>query len=79
MSAFFAEYGMFLLKAVTIVLAIIVVIGFGAASSRKASQEGLEVENINKKHKALAGGLRKAVRKAIRQGREHLLSIFTVI
>ena len=63
MSAFFAEYGMFLLKAVTIVLAIIVVIGFGAASSRKASQEGLEIENINKKHKALAAGLRKAVLK----------------
>lgn len=61
MSAFFAEYGMFLLKSVTVVVAIVVVIGVAATSSRKASQEGLEVESINKKHKELAGGLRQAV------------------
>ena len=60
MSAFFAEYGLFLLKAVTIVVAIIAVIGF-AAASRKGGHEGLEVESINKKHKELAGSLRKAV------------------
>ena len=70
MSAFFAEYGMFLLKSVTVVVAIVVVIGFAAASSRKASQEGLEVENINKKHKALAGGLRKAVLKKDEQKKD---------
>jgi serine protease SohB len=60
MSTFFAEYGLFLLKVVTIVVAIIAVIGF-AAASRKGDHEGLEVESINKKHKALAGSLRKAV------------------
>ena len=60
MSAFFAEYGLFLLKAVTIVVAIIAVIGF-AAASRKGAHEGLEVESINKKHKELAASLRKAV------------------
>ncbi|MGI9219677.1 MAG: protease SohB [Woeseiaceae bacterium] len=70
MSAFFAEYGMFLLKAITIVVAIIVVIGFAAASSRKAGHEGLEVENINKKHRTLAGGLRKAVLKKDEQKKE---------
>jgi serine protease SohB len=61
MSVFFAEYGLFLLKAITIVVAIVVVIGVAATSSRKAGQEGLEVESINKKHKELAGGLRQAV------------------
>ena len=70
MSAFFAEYGMFLLKAITIVIAIVVVISVAAASSRKAAQEGLEVENMNKKHKALAGGLRKAVLKKDEQKKE---------
>ena len=60
MSAFFAEYGLFLLKAVTIVVAIVAVIGF-AAASRKGGHEGLEVESINKKHKELAASLRKAV------------------
>ena len=60
MSVFFAEYGLFLLKAVTIVVAILAVVGF-AAATRKGAHEGLEVESINKKHKALASDLRKAV------------------
>jgi len=63
MSQFLAEYGMFLLKAATIVVAIIVVIGVAAAAGRKAGQEGLEVESINKKYRSLAQSLRKAVLK----------------
>jgi len=69
MSAFFAEYGLFLLKAVTIVVAIIAIIGF-AAASRKGGEEGLEIESINKKHKALASGLRKAVLQKDQQKKE---------
>jgi len=61
MSAFFAEYGMFLLKVATIVIAIVIIIGVAAASSRKASEDGLEVESINKKYQNLASTLRKAV------------------
>lgn len=61
MSAFFLEYGLFLLKAITVVAAIIAVIGIAASVSRKASHEGLEVENINKKYKLLADALRQAV------------------
>ena len=61
MSEFFFDYGLFLLKALTIVVAIIVVIGVAAAAGRKASHEGLEVESINKKYKTLARSLRKAV------------------
>jgi len=61
MSAFFAEYGMFLLKVATIVIAIIAVIAAAAVSSRKASEDGLEVESINKKYRNLAGSLRQAV------------------
>jgi serine protease SohB len=61
MSAFFIEYGLFLLKAITVVAAIIVVISVAASMGRKAGQEGLEVENINKKYKTLANALRQAV------------------
>jgi serine protease SohB len=58
---FFAEYGLFLLKAITIVVAIIAVIAVAAAAGRKATHEGLEVENLNKKYRTLADGLLKAV------------------
>jgi serine protease SohB len=61
MSEFFFDYGLFLLKTLTIVVAMIVVIGFAAAAGRKAAHEGLEVESLNKKYKALARSLRKAV------------------
>ncbi|MCH7821120.1 MAG: protease SohB [Proteobacteria bacterium] len=61
MSHFFAEYGLFLLKVITIVVAIVVVIGVAAAAGRKISHEGLDVESINKKYKALANTLRDAV------------------
>ncbi len=57
------EYGLFLLKVVTIVVAIIVVIGVAASAGRRAAQEGLEVESINKKYRSLAQALRKSVLK----------------
>jgi len=61
MAAFFAEYGLFLLKATTIVVAIVVVIVVAASAGRRASHEGLEVESLNKKYKTLANELRDAV------------------
>ena len=61
MSQFLAEYGLFLLKTATVVAAIVVVIGVAAAAGRKAAQEGLEVEHLNKKFKSIADGLRDAV------------------
>ena len=61
MSEFFFNYGLFLAKVLTVVLGVVVVIVVGAAANRKAHQEGLEVENLNKKYKKLAGVLRKAV------------------
>jgi serine protease SohB len=61
MAEFFAEYGLFLLKTLTIVVAIVAVMAAGAAAQRKASHEGLAVENLNKKYRALADALRKAV------------------
>ena len=61
MSEFFIEYGLFLLKVVTIVVAIVVIIGVAASAGRKANQEGLEVESINKKYKSLASTLRHAI------------------
>lgn len=64
MTEFFADYGLFLLKAITIVAAFIVVVGVVAAAGRKASQqEGLEIESLNKKYRQLAGALKQAVMK----------------
>ncbi len=61
MTQFLAEYGLFLLKVITILAAIIVVIVVAASAGRKASHEGLEVENLNKKYKSLADTLLAAV------------------
>jgi serine protease SohB len=61
MTEFFLEYGMFLLKAVTIVAAAILVIAVAASASRKGSEESLEVENLNKKYQDLAHSLRHAI------------------
>ena len=58
---FIAEYGLFLLKVATVVVAIIVVMAAAAAANRKAAQEGLEVEHLNKKFRATASALRSAV------------------
>jgi serine protease SohB len=61
MAQFFAEYGLFLLKVITILAAIVVVIVVAASAGRRASHEGLEVENLNKKYKSLANTLLAAV------------------
>ena len=61
MAQFLAEYGMFLLKALTIVAAIVVIIGVAASTGRKGSDDHLEVEDLNKRFRGLAGALRKAV------------------
>ena len=63
MTAFIAEYGMFLLKALTIVAAVVVVITAVAAAGRKAAgrQEGLEVESLNKKYRSLVANLKKVI------------------
>ncbi len=61
MSQFFVEYGLFLLKVLTVLLAVIAVIGFAAAAGRKGTQDGLEVENLNEKYRSLAHTLKQAV------------------
>jgi len=64
MSEFLIDYGLFLLKTVTLVAAVVVVIGAAAAAGRKASQqEGLEVENLNRKYRSLVNTLKQAVLK----------------
>ena len=63
MAQFFAEYGLFLLKVATIVIAVVVVIAVGASASRKASHDGLEVEHLNKKFRKTADILLQAVSK----------------
>jgi serine protease SohB len=62
MNEFLADYGLFLLKTLTFVLAFVAVIVTAAAAGRKSSQqEGLEVENLNQKYRKLASRLRRAV------------------
>jgi serine protease SohB len=61
MIEFLAEYGLFLLKVVTVVVGIVVVIVIAASAGRKAAHEGLEVENLNKRHEALVESLLQAV------------------
>ena len=63
MSDFFFNYGLFFVKVLTIVVAVVIIIGVAASAGRKAHQEGLEVEDLNKKYKGLASALRKAVLK----------------
>lgn len=64
MTEFLADYGLFLLKAITIVAAIVIVIGTAAAAGKKVTQqEGLEIESLNKKYRQLAAALKKAVMK----------------
>ena len=60
---FLAEYGLFLLKVMTIVIAIVIVLAAGAAAGRKATQDHIEVENLNAKYRKTAAALRSAVMK----------------
>lgn len=61
MIEFLAEYGLFLLKVITVVAGIIIVIVVAASAGRKHALEGLEVEDLNKKHESLVGDLREAI------------------
>ena len=78
MTEFLAEYGLFLLKTATIVVAIVVIIGSAAAAGKKASQqETLEIEDLNKKYRALSNALKTAIlnkadsKKVAKEEKEH--------
>jgi len=59
---FLAEYGLFLLKVLTIVGGVVVIIGAAAAAGKKvAHQEELEVEDLNRKYRSIASALKQAV------------------
>ena len=57
----FLEYGLFLLKVITVLISVIVLISFVAASKKSTAVEGLEIENLNDKYKGLSDSLNKAV------------------
>ncbi len=61
MSQFLAEYGLFLLKVLTIVAGIIAIIIAAAAAGKRAVHESLEVEHLNKKLRQLGDTLLGAV------------------
>jgi len=61
MAAFLMDYGLFLLKAVTIVAAIVaVIVAIAAVSRREQSPHGLTVEKLNDKYRRMANLLRRA-------------------
>ena len=62
MSAFFADYGLFLLKTLTLLAAVVAGAAAVAVAGRKATQsESLEVEHLNDKYRKVAHGLRQAI------------------
>ena len=62
MSAFLADYGLFLLKTLTLLAAVVAGAAAIAVAGRKATQnEGLEVEHLNDKYRKVAHGLRQAI------------------
>ncbi len=62
MMEFLAEYGLFLLKVATVVIAVVIIIASAAGASRKAgTQERLDVDDLNKKYKDVAAALNEAV------------------
>ncbi|MDH5622056.1 MAG: protease SohB [Gammaproteobacteria bacterium] len=61
MIEFLAAYGLFLLKVITVVAGIVVIIAVAASAGRRAAHEGLEVENLNKKHRSMVETLQHAV------------------
>lgn len=62
MSEFFLDYGLFFLKTLTFVVAVIAIIVVAAAAGRKAGQgEGLDVEHLNEKYRKLANELKRAI------------------
>ena len=62
MSEFFLEYGLFLAQTVTLVAAVLVVIGFAVANSRKGRDEGgLTVNSLNERYRELTDVIRREV------------------
>lgn len=62
MSGFFADYGLFLLKTLTLLAAVVAAAAAIATAGRKASQqEGLEVEHLNERFRKVASELRRAI------------------
>ncbi len=62
MSEFLFDYGLFLAKTLTIVAAVVFVIGAAAAASRREREAGgLKVKHLNQRYRELADVLRKQV------------------
>ncbi|MEM8816880.1 MAG: protease SohB [Pseudomonadota bacterium] len=61
MLEFLADYGLFLLKTATIVLAIAAVIVIAAQAGNRAQANTLEVEKLNDRYRDLANALKQAV------------------
>ena len=60
MSEFFIEYGLFLLKTGTLVIAFALVAASIVSQKKVNKSEGLEVENLNDKYQDMARKLKKA-------------------
>ena len=62
MSEFFVEYGLFLAKTLTVVAAVVFIVGVVTAATRKEREPGgLTVRNLNDRYRELADSLRKEI------------------
>ena len=62
MIEFLSEYGLFLAKIATVVVGILVVIAFAMASTKRSGQQdGLEVQNLNRRFEKLGDAIRSSV------------------
>ena len=60
MAEFWMDFGLFLLKAITIVVAIVaVLIAIASISRREGGQQGLTIEKLNDKYRKMADALRQ--------------------
>ncbi|MGB5209615.1 MAG: protease SohB [Gammaproteobacteria bacterium] len=70
MKEFLFEYGLFLAKTVTFVVAVVFVVGVAAAASKKARESGgLVVSSLNDRYRTMIDSLRSAVmpKKALKE------------
>ena len=62
MVEFLADYGLFLAKLMTVAVIVLVVVGFIVATAKRgAQQDGLDVENLNKRFENLGDAVRRVV------------------
>jgi len=69
MTEFFLSYGLFLLKAITVLIVVLMIIGFAATVKKKSKSGELKIKHLNKKFQALKEAIQEATldKKVLKQ------------